>query len=127
MKKRILLVDDDPDILKVNRILLEREGYDVLTATGGEEAIDLVKQGEVDLMILDIMMPGVDGFEVCQRLKEDDSSVEIPVLMLTAKIELADKILGYFVGAADYLTKPYDKSVLLEKVRNLLGERPAGK
>ena len=127
MKKRILLVDDDPDILKVNRVLLEREGYDVLTATGGEEAIELVKGGEVDLMVLDIMMPNVDGFEVCQRLKEDDSSVEIPVLMLTAKTELADKILGYFVGAADYLTKPYDKSALLEKVRNLLGERPAGK
>ena len=127
MKQKLLLVDDDPDILKVNRILLEREGYDVLTATGGEEAIDLVKQGEVDLMILDIMMPGVDGFEVCQRLKESDDSFQIPVLMLTAKTELADKILGYFVGAADYLTKPYDKSMLLEKIRNLLGERPAGR
>ena len=126
MKKRILLVDDDPDILKVNRILLEREGYDVLTATDGEEALDLVKQGEVDLMVLDIMMPGVDGFEVCQRLKEDDESFQIPVLMLTAKTELADKILGYFVGAADYLSKPYDKAVLLGKIRNLLGERPAG-
>jgi len=127
MKQKLLLVDDDPDILKVNRILLEREGYDVLTATGGEEAIELVKQGEVDLMILDIMMPGVDGFEVCQRLKENDDSFQIPVLMLTAKTELADKILGYFVGAADYLTKPYDKSMLLEKIRNLLGERPAGR
>lgn len=127
MKQKLLLVDDDPDILKVNRILLEREGYDVLTATGGEEAIELVRQGEVDLMILDIMMPGVDGFEVCQRLKESDDSFQIPVLMLTAKTELADKILGYFVGAADYLTKPYDKSMLLEKIRNLLGERPAGR
>lgn len=127
MKQKLLLVDDDPDILKVNRILLEREGYDVLTATGGEEAIELVKQGEVDLMILDIMMPGVDGFEVCQRLKESDDSFQIPVLMLTAKTELADKILGYFVGAADYLTKPYDKSMLLEKIRNLLGEKPAGR
>lgn len=127
MKKRILVVDDDPDILKVNRILLEREGYDVLTATGGEEAIDLVRQGEVDLMVLDIMMPDVDGFEVCQRLKESDGAFQVPVLMLTAKTELADKILGYFVGAADYLTKPYDKSALLEKIRNLLGERPAGR
>ncbi len=126
MKKRVLLVDDDPDILKVNRILLEREGYDILTATGGEEALEMVKQGEVDLMVLDIMMPDVDGFEVCQRLKEDDESFHTPVLMLTAKTELADKILGYFVGAADYLTKPYDKSVLLGKIRNLLGERPAG-
>ena len=123
--KRILLVDDDADILKINRILLEREDYDVVLATNGEDALKIVKEGGVDLMVLDIVMPGVDGYEVCQRMQEMDVESRLPVLMLTAKADEADKIMGYFVGAADYLTKPYDKNVFMEKVRNLLGEATA--
>ena len=105
MAKRILLVDDEPLILKGLRYTLEQEGYEILTAADGEEALQVFFEQQVDLVLLDVMLPKLDGIQVCQRIRE---SSNVPILMLTAKGEDMDKILGLEYGADDYMTKPFN-------------------
>jgi DNA-binding response OmpR family regulator len=105
MAKRILLVDDEPLILKGLRFTLEQEGYEILTAADGEEALKVFFEQPVDLVLLDVMLPNMDGIQVCQRIRE---SSNVPILMLTAKGEDMDKILGLEYGADDYMTKPFN-------------------
>ena len=105
MGKRILLVDDEPLILKGLRYTLEQEGYEILTATDGEEALKVFNEHHVDMILLDVMLPKLDGTAVCQRIRETSN---VPIIMLTAKGEDMDKILGLEYGADDYMTKPFN-------------------
>lgn len=118
MQERILIVDDDRRITAMLRRGLAFAGYRPLTANDGEEALSMVLQDEPDLVILDIMMPGLDGWEVCRRLRSGGSG--IPVLMLTAKDEVQDRVKGLDLGADDYLVKPFALEELLARVRALL-------
>lgn len=119
-KPRILVVDDDPGIVSFLRRGLIFEGYDVDTASDGAEALAKIRDSEPDLLILDVMMPGVDGIEVGKRLRQVST---IPILMLTAKGTLADKLAGFNSGADDYLVKPFEFDELLMRVKSLLKRR----
>src|SRR5690625_839054 len=99
---------------------LSLEGYDVLTALHGDHVFEILKENDIDLLILDIMMPGMSGYEVCQRLRQTYSLMELPILMLTAKNQLSDKMLAFEAGANDYLVKPCDKQELLSRVKTLV-------
>ena len=105
MAKRILLVDDEPLILKGLKYTLEQEGYEILTAADGEGALEIFFQNSLDLILLDVMLPKMDGIQVCQRIREQSN---VPIIMLTAKGEDMDKILGLEYGADDYMTKPFN-------------------
>ena len=117
MAKRILLVDDEPLILKGLRYTLEQEGYDILTAADGEEALQVFFEQPVDLVLLDVMLPKLDGIQVCQRIRE---SSNVPILMLTAKGEDMDKILGLEYGADDYMTKPFNILEVKARIKTVL-------
>ncbi|GAB4413095.1 MAG: response regulator [Anaerolineales bacterium] len=120
MAKRILVVDDDPTALRLIGYSLQQEGYDVLTAANGLDGLTQARQLHPDLVILDIMMPDLDGFEVCRRLRADPATRRLPVLMLTAKGQVADKVAGFRAGADDYLVKPADPGELVARVAALL-------
>ena len=115
--KRILLVDDEPLILKGLRFTLEQEGYEILTAADGEEALQVFFEEPVDLVLLDVMLPKLDGIQVCQRIRE---SSNVPILMLTAKGEDMDKILGLEYGADDYMTKPFNILEVKARIKTVL-------
>ncbi len=117
MAKRILLVDDEPLILKGLRYTLEQEGYEILTAADGEEALQVFFEQPVDLVLLDVMLPKLDGIQVCQRIRE---SSNVPILMLTAKGEDMDKILGLEYGADDYMTKPFNILEVKARIKTVL-------
>ena len=118
-KKLILAIDDEKDILKLLQYNLERESYQVVCARSGEEGLEAVKSKRPDLVILDIMMPGIDGLEVCKILRANKDSWNIPILMLTAKSSEVDQILGLELGAADYISKPFSVKILLARVKNI--------
>ena len=120
----VLLVDDDPVILKLLQVNFEMEGYTVLTANDGVEGLEKARQERPDVVILDIMMPRMDGLEVTRELKGDDSTRDMPILLLSAKAQASDIQLGREVGADDYLTKPFDPLELLERVGEILKTRP---
>ena len=113
----MLVVDDDPRMLSMMRRVLEVDGYSVATADGGDAALDIVRSETVDLLILDVMMPGADGFEVCRTVRRESG---VPILMLTARDEAVDKVTGLDCGADDYVVKPFNPDELLARVRALL-------
>jgi two-component system, OmpR family, response regulator VicR len=113
LNKRILLVDDEPAILDVCRRYLEREGYLVVTAINGEEALQLWRENEFHVIILDLMMPYVDGWKVCEEIRQSD---DIPIVFLTAKGEEYDRLIGLTIGANDYITKPFNPRELVLRV-----------
>ena len=115
--KRILLVDDEPLIIKGLRFTLEQEGYEILTASDGEEALEVFHSEPVDLVLLDVMLPKLDGIQVCQRIRETSN---VPILMLTAKGEDMDKILGLEYGADDYMTKPFNILEVKARIKTVL-------
>lgn len=117
MKERILIIEDDEAILKVLRRVLSYEGYQVDTALDGVNGLNLAREGQPDLIILDWMLPGMDGLEVCQRLRNSSTT---PILMLTAKDTIQDRVHGLDAGADDYLIKPFELDELLARVRALL-------
>jgi DNA-binding response OmpR family regulator len=121
---KVLLVDDDPVILKLLQVNFEMEGYSVLTANDGVEGLEKARAERPDVVILDIMMPRMDGLEVTRELKGDDATKEMPILLLSAKAQASDIQLGRDVGADDYLTKPFDPLELLERVSEILKNRP---
>lgn len=127
MKERILIVDDTTDTVELLRKRFRAEGYDTVEAFDGEEALAKVAESRPDLVILDVMMPKLDGFEVCKRLRENPATRHLPVLMLTAKSETPDKVQGLDLGADDYITKPFDYKELAARVRSLLGKKTASK
>ncbi len=111
---RLLIVEDEPTLLETLKYNLERQGYDVVTASDGVQALSTAREEKPELVILDVMLPGLDGFEVCRILRQEMS---LPILMLTAKDEEVEKIVGLEVGADDYLTKPFSMRELLARVR----------
>ncbi len=113
-KARILLVDDDPNIVQLVRLYLEKEGYDVETADRGDKALEAFRRNPPGLMLLDIMLPGMDGWEVCREVRRTSN---IPIIMLTAKGETFDKVLGLELGADDYVVKPFEPKELLARVK----------
>jgi DNA-binding response OmpR family regulator len=115
--KKILIVDDDKNILDVLKYNLVKEGYNTATAEDGIRALELARQEEPDLVILDIMLPGLDGFEVCRILRKE---MAVPILMLTARIEEIDKVVGLELGADDYMTKPFSLRELMARIRAML-------
>jgi DNA-binding response OmpR family regulator len=114
---RILAVDDDRNNLKMLAFLLKEEGYEVLTADNGKLALELVETKHPDLVILDVMMPQLDGLEVCRRIRQ---TMDVPIIILSAKGETSDKVLGLELGADDYLPKPFEPSELLARVKAVL-------
>jgi two-component system, OmpR family, response regulator MprA len=114
---RVLVVDDDPRILSMMRRVLEVDGYVVAVAPDGAEAMDILRSDDTDLVILDVMLPGSDGFEVCRMIRRESG---VPILMLTARDESIDKVTGLDVGADDYVVKPFNPDELLARVRALL-------
>ena len=119
-KKRILIVEDDRDINELINYHLTREGYDVLALFDGSHALDMVKSRKPDLVILDLMLPEVDGLEICREIRSAEEISSTPVLMLTAKAEESDVVVGLQLGADDYLTKPFSPKVLLARIKAIL-------
>lgn len=117
---RVLVVDDEPAMLDLVTRALKQEGYQVVPASSGAEAIELARQHALDLVVLDIMMPGLDGIQVCKRLQEDPRLLTVPVLFLTAKGLIEDKLAAFDAGGDDYLTKPFDVRELLARVQVLI-------
>jgi DNA-binding response OmpR family regulator len=119
-KEKILVVDDEEDILELLKYNLSREGYQVSCTTSGEKTLNLVKTETPDLILLDLMLPGMDGLEVARRLKDTPTTNNVPIVMLTAKGEEADILTGLELGADDYITKPFSPRILLARVRAVL-------
>ncbi len=119
-KKRILVVDDEVDLVETVRFSLELEGFEVLVAHNGEEALNQARKENPDLILLDLMLPKLDGYKVCRLLKFDERYKHIPILMLTAKTQEKDKTMGMETGANEYITKPFDMDELMKKVKNYL-------
>jgi len=119
-QSRILIVEDEESLLKLESILLSTRGYKVTGVSDGLAALKEIEQNSPDLILLDIMMPGIDGFEVCRRVKENPLTRSIPVVMLTAKKSFADQARGVEVGADAYLTKPFKSGKIIEIIEGLL-------
>jgi len=119
-KKKILVVDDEKDIVELVRFNLERDGFKVIPSYNGEDALRLVKSQVPDLIILDLMLPGMDGLEICRILKRDSSTFSIPIIMLTAKGREADIVVGLELGADDYITKPFGIKEMIARVKTVL-------
>ena len=119
-KQRILVIEDEEDILALIHYNLGKEGFQVLTATSGEKGLEQARQELPDLVVLDLMLPGMSGLEVCRKLKQSNSSARIPVILLTARGEEGDVVAGLEIGADDYVTKPYSHKVLAARVRTVL-------
>lgn len=120
MSEKILIIDDDLDTLRLVGLMLQRQGYQISAATNGQQGLDKAFEEYPDLILLDIMMPDMDGYEVTRRLRRNPSTMETPILMFTAKTQLDDKVIGFEVGANDYLTKPTHPSELQARVKTLL-------
>ncbi|MGH7259642.1 MAG: response regulator transcription factor [Nitrospiraceae bacterium] len=118
--KKILIVEDERDILHLVKLYLEKEGYRVSTATTGTEGLKAAKSDHPDLLVLDLMLPGMDGLEVCKRLRADQPTAALPIIMLTAKAEESDTVIGLELGADDYVTKPFSPKALVARVKALL-------
>ncbi|MBI3648135.1 MAG: response regulator [Actinobacteria bacterium] len=122
---RILLVDDDPVILRLLEVNFRIDGFEVDSASRGEEALEKAAANPPDAVVLDVMMPGLDGWEVCERLRANPSLAGIPVVFLSARVRDEDRTRGEALGIADYVSKPFDPTDLVELVRrHLAGERP---
>jgi DNA-binding response OmpR family regulator len=125
--RRILVADDDPVIVRLLQVNFKLEGYEVDTAVHGEEALTKARETSPDLILLDVMMPGVDGWEVCRQLKEDATTRDIPVLFLSARAQEEDRRRGLELGVTDYVTKPFDPGELVALVERCLKDRQQSK
>ncbi len=122
MAKKILVVDDEIDIVKVVEARLKHAGYEVLVVHDGQEALDRARKEKPDLILLDVMLPKIDGYKVCRMLKFDEKYKNIPIIMFTARAEAPDAKLGLETGADAFITKPFQHEVVLAKIKELLKE-----
>ncbi|MBN2117799.1 MAG: response regulator [Anaerolineales bacterium] len=120
MSEKILIIDDDLDTLRLVGLMLQRQGYQISASTNGQQGLEKAFEEDPDLILLDIMMPDMDGYEVARRLRQNPATAETPILMFTAKTQLDDKVIGFEVGANDYLTKPTHPSELQARIKTLL-------
>lgn len=118
--QRVLVVEDDPDILELLRFNLQQEGYAVTTAADGASALEKARRLPPDLVVLDLALPGIPGLEVCRKLRQDPVLQRVPVIMVTAKVDEADRVVGLELGADDYVTKPFSVRELMARVRAVL-------
>ena len=116
-KTRVLIVDDDPNINQLTKLYLEKEGYETETAERGDDALNLFKKNPPQIVLLDLMLPGMDGWQVCREIRKIST---IPIIMLTAKDETFDKVLGLELGADDYMTKPFDPKELIARIKAVM-------
>jgi DNA-binding response OmpR family regulator len=124
---RIVCIEDDPQIIELVRMILGRKGFQVIGAAGGQEGLTLVQAQRPDLILLDLMMPDLDGWEVYRRLKEDSVLAAVPVIVVTARAQDIDRVLGLHVAHVDdYLTKPFTPKQLTDSVERILSRRPTG-
>ena len=123
MAKRVLVVDDEQNIVDILRFNLEREGYEVITAEDGVQGLNLARSSDPDLILLDVMMPEMDGFQVCRELRKEDKLT--PIIMLTAREEEADRVMGLELGADDYVSKPFSVRELMARVRTNIRRQSA--
>lgn len=124
MAYKIMVVDDEPDVVDLVKLVLESDGFSVVTAYSGKECLEKIGRELPDLVLLDIMMPQMDGWEVYRQIKSDHKTEKIPVAMLTAKSQSIDKMIGlHVVKVDDYITKPFGRSELLERVKKILREK----
>jgi len=120
--KRVVCIEDEPEMIDLVRLILGRRGFEVVGANGGLEGLELVASEKPDLVLLDLMMPDMDGWEVYQRMKSDEALRDIPVVVVTAKAQSIDKVLGLHIAKVDdYITKPFGPQELLESVEKILG------
>jgi phosphate regulon transcriptional regulator PhoB len=119
-KEKILIVDDEKDIVKMLDYNFKKEGFRTVLAYDGEDAVDLAKKEHPDMVVLDLMLPGIDGLEVCKALKKEPKTESIPIIMLTAKAQETDKVIGLELGADDYVTKPFSPRELIARVKAIL-------
>ena len=127
MTKKILVVEDDPASMRLTQYVLQHHGYEVLTAINGLDGLKKAQTEGPDLVILDIMLPGMDGFDICYRLRQETATADLPILMLSAKAREADRETGMKVGADAYITKPTDPDDIIKKVEELIQKRAAQK
>jgi two-component system alkaline phosphatase synthesis response regulator PhoP len=120
MKEKILIVEDEKDIVKMLDYNLKKEGFRTLSVNDGEDALELANKEHPDIVILDLMLPGMDGLEVCKALKKESKTASIPIIMLTAKSQETDKVIGLELGADDYVTKPFSLRELLARIKAVL-------
>lgn len=120
MKETILIVEDEKDIVKMLEYNLKKDGFKTLIAYNGEKAVELAQKEHPDLVILDLMLPGMDGLEVCRMLKKENKTASIPIIMLTAKSQESDKIVGLELGADDYVSKPFSPKELIARIKAVL-------
>ena len=125
-KKKILIVDDEKQLLSLVSLHMRMSGYDVLLASDGDEALAIAREKKPDLIILDLMLPKMDGWEVCKRLRTESKIGDIPVIMLTARSETGDKLKGFECGADDYVTKPFSPRELVVRVKRVLARADNG-
>lgn len=123
-QSKVLVVDDEPDVLLLCRVNLEFEGYQVVEAADGEAAMERIRAERPDVVLLDVMMPKMDGWQVLSAIKEDPELKDIPVVMLTAKVQDQDQIRGWSQGAADYVTKPFSPLALSQVLQDVLATDP---
>lgn len=127
MAEKILIIDDDVDTLRLVGMMLQKQGYQILAATNGQQGLNYAEAEDPDLVLLDVMMPQMDGYEVARRLRANPFTADIPILMFTAKTQLDDKVTGFEAGADDYLTKPTHPSELIAHVKALLARSTKGR
>ena len=120
MAKKILITEDSPTILEILKSVLVEEGYEVIAASDGQQALNLAKTEKPDLMVLDLMLPKIDGYKVCRMLKFDEKYKDIPIIMLTARTNETDEKLGKEVGADAYIKKPFQPEVVIDEIKKLL-------
>jgi len=125
MAQRILVIDDEPDLLELVRHNLDRNGFQVETAASGKEALEALRRSQPDLVVLDLMLPDLSGTEICRRIRSDPELEKLPVIMLTAKAEEVDRVVGFELGADDYVTKPFSPRELTLRVQAVLRRRNA--
>lgn len=122
--KRLIYVEDEQEMIDLVRLILSRRGFDVLGANGGREGLDLIKQNLPDLVLLDLMMPDMDGWDVYQQMKADETTRDIPVIVVTAKAQSIDKVLGLHIAKVDdYISKPFSPQELVDSVEKVLRQR----
>jgi len=117
---KLLIVDDDPDIRDLISQILDPDKYELVLASNGQEALDEVHRQRFDLIVMDLMMPGMSGIEVCQLIKQEPDNLDIPIVMLTAKTGISDRIDGFMTGAEEYITKPFDPMKLEARIETIL-------
>ncbi|MCK6626338.1 MAG: response regulator [Anaerolineae bacterium] len=123
-KKHILCIEDEPEMIELMRLVLEREGFEVTGAVGGEQGLTAMRQTKPDLILLDLMMPGIDGWEVYRQMRADKELMDIPVVIVTAKAQSIDKVLGLQVAkVADYITKPFGPKDLINSIAKVFAKQ----